>query len=82
MDLCRLSGKRATAGCNTAGTTYTDQVPADIALPANDLCPIHPARAQAVDESAVQARPASGIAPLRAIPVEEQPLRAEIVDEP
>ena len=63
MNLCRLSGKRATAGCREANTAFTDAVPADIALPANDLCPIHPARAQAVDESP----------PLRAIPVDESP---------
>ena len=75
MDLCRHSGKRATAGCRDAGTAYADQVPADIALPANDLCPIHPARALAVDESAL---PAPESAPLRAHPVEEPhiPLRA------
>lgn len=71
MDLCRLSGKRATAGCRDANTAYTDQVPADIALPANDLCPIHPARAQAVDESAP---PRAQVvedpqAPPRAVPV-------------
>ncbi len=82
VDLCRLSGKRATAGCTAAATAHTDQVPGDIVLPANDLCPIHPARALAVDESAVQASSASGNAPLRAIPVAEEPLRAEIVDEP
>ena len=57
MELCRLSGKRATAGCREAGTAYTDQVPADIALPENDLCPLHPARAQAVDEADLAAAP-------------------------
>jgi len=72
IDLCRLSGKRATAGCRDAHTAYTDQVPADIALPANDLCPIHPARAQAIDESAP---PRAQVvedpqAPPRALPVE------------
>ena len=82
VDLCRLSGKRATAGCTAAGTAYTDQVPADIVLPADDLCPIHPPRAQTVDESAVQAHPATGSVPSRAIPVEEELSRAEIVDEP
>ena len=75
MDLCRLSGKRATTGCREAATAYTDQVPADIALPESDLCPIHPAKAQAVDESALSA-PES--APPRAQPVEapDIPLRA------
>jgi penicillin-binding protein 1A len=82
MDLCRLSGKRATAGCNTAGTTYTERVPKDIALPENDLCPIHPARAQAIDESAGSAVPTPETPPLRARPVEEPPPRAEVVDEP
>ncbi len=51
IELCRLSGRRATAGCREAKSAYVDQVPADIALPENDLCPLHPARAQAVDES-------------------------------
>ena len=78
MELCRLSGKRVTAGCREAGTTYSDHVPADIALPAEDLCPIHPAKAQAVDESALTA--ATRATPLRAIPVVEEdqdiPLRA------
>ena len=80
MELCRHSGKRATNGCQIAGTAYQDQVPADIALPANDLCPLHPARAQAVDESSLTtAEPP----PLRAQPVEEDadiPLKAIPVD--
>ncbi len=50
-ELCRLSGKRATQGCRDAGTTYVASVPADIAPPPNDLCPIHPARAQPVEEA-------------------------------
>ena len=71
MNLCRLSGKRATAGCREANTAFTDAVPADIALPANDLCPIHPARAQAVDESPpLRALPVDESAPPRALPVE------------
>lgn len=76
MELCRHSGKRATTGCHTAGTAYQDYVPADIALPANDLCPLHPARAQAVDESTLAAAEPP---PLRAQPVEEDadiPLKA------
>ena len=68
VELCRLSGKRATAGCREANTAYSDKVPADIALPENDLCPIHPAKAQAVDESALSAPP-----PLKAQPVIEEP---------
>ena len=82
MNLCRLSGKRATAGCEAAGITYTDQVPGDIVLPDNDLCPIHPARAQTVDESGTPPKATAAEVPLRALPVEETPLRAEVVDEP
>ncbi len=81
MELCELSGKRVTAGCREAATAYTDQVPADIALSAEDLCPIHPAKALAVDESTLTAAPSVPKAiPLRAIPVMEEeqdiPLRA------
>ncbi len=88
MELCRLSGKRTTAGCRDDGKAYTDQVPADIALPENDLCPIHPAKALAVDESTVaapsdsplRAQPvAQDTPPLRALPVEQEdipPLKA------
>lgn len=70
IDLCKLSGKRSTAGCHAANTAYQDQVPADIALAPNDLCPIHPARAQPVTESVTEP------APPRASPVEETPPRA------
>ncbi|MEO5715758.1 MAG: transglycosylase domain-containing protein [Luteolibacter sp.] len=89
MELCHLSGKRATAGCRAEGQAYTDRVPADIALPENDLCPIHPAKALAVDESAVpvpsdtppRAQPVTpNTPPMRALPVEEEdtpaPLKA------
>lgn len=94
--LCRQSGKQATGGCEQAGTAYDGEVPADI-YEANDLCPIHPARAIPVDESDLEppapapvvprARPAeappSNRPPLRAEPVEEprQPLRAIPVEE-
>ena len=80
MELCRHSGKRATNGCRAADVAYQDRVPADIALPTNDLCPLHPARAQAVDESALSAPEPP---PLRAQPVEEDadiPLKAIPVD--
>ncbi len=76
MELCRHSGKRATNGCQSAGSAYQDRVPADIALPANDLCPLHPARAQAVDEATLTS---TEPAPPRAQPVEEDadiPLKA------
>ncbi len=56
--LCRLSGKRATAGCEANGSAYTTRVPSDIALPDNDLCPIHPARALPVGDGA-EAPPSS-----------------------
>lgn len=87
MELCRLNGKRATAGCKAAGTAFTDRVPADIALPDTDFCPIHPVRARAVDLSATQEEPAKTAPPKaqpveetpppqRALPVEDAPLRA------
>jgi penicillin-binding protein 1A len=62
--ICRASGKRATAGCEAASEAYTDNVPIDLVPAENDLCPVHPARALAVDEE-----PASR--PLRAEPVDE-----------
>jgi len=94
--LCRLSGKRATAGCDEATTSYLDNAPADTLLPDNDFCPLHPARAQAVDESAPlastdrtapadTAQPPSKQqpGPPRALPVNEPavPRRALPVDE-
>ena len=83
VELCRLSGKRATAGCREAATAYLDKVPADIALPPGDLCPIHPARALPVGEPD---SPLPAATPLRAIPVDERedqdiPLRAIPVEE-
>jgi penicillin-binding protein 1A len=83
VELCRHSGKRATAGCREAKSAYADQVPADIVLPANDLCPLHPARAQAVDESALSSGPAVAVvvpesAPLRALPVPEEEQNEDI----
>ncbi len=85
VDLCRLSGKRATAGCHSAGTNYVDQIPADTAPALGDLCPIHPARAQAVDENNLPQNPTE---PPRALPYDppspapsNQPLRAQPVNE-
>jgi membrane peptidoglycan carboxypeptidase len=91
INLCRLSGKRATAGCHTAGTAYPDQVPADTAPSLGDLCPIHPARAQAVDENHLPPSPRpqnrDAPSPPRALPVDpssstpsDRPLRAQPVD--
>ncbi|HVJ47060.1 MAG TPA: transglycosylase domain-containing protein [Luteolibacter sp.] len=78
--LCRLSSKRATAGCEAEGTAYTDSVPNDIALAKEDLCPIHPARAQVVSEEDLQNEAAP---PPRARPIQNErpPLRAQPVDE-
>lgn len=81
QNVCRLSGKRATGGCEEAGTAHTDQVPADIALPETDYCPIHPARALAV--GAAPAPPPAPVNPPRAMPVQPPaaPLRARPVEE-
>ncbi len=86
IDLCRLSGKRATAGCYSAGTAYSEQVPTDTAPESGDLCPIHPARAQAVDEDNLSPNPSpqgrDPSNPPRALPAtpSNQPLRAQPVD--
>ncbi len=74
MELCRLSGKRATAGCRAEDKAYFDEVPADIALAPTDLCPIHPAKALPVEEAEIASQPSREI--LRAIPVNEDPPRA------
>ena len=84
IELCRLSGKRATAGCRSAGTAYGEQIPKDIAPGTGDLCPIHPARAVPVseDDAPPRATPVNeDHSPLRAQPVEEQPLSALPVEE-
>lgn len=89
ITLCRHSGKHATQGCHQAGTAYTDQVPADIVPEKNDLCPIHPARAQPVNESQIpppsqpapRAQPINEPPPRRAQPIEPPPLRAQPVPE-
>lgn len=76
VELCKLSGKRATVGCRSAGNAYTDQIPADIAPAPEDLCPIHPARAQPVDEGNL---PPSRPAPR---PQAVNPPRAQAVENP
>ncbi|MEI7911073.1 MAG: transglycosylase domain-containing protein [Verrucomicrobiota bacterium] len=80
--LCRLSGKRATAGCETAATAYVDHVPNDTLPAADDLCPLHPARAVTVDETALPPK-AAAAAPPRAAPVQDDgvPLHATPVEE-
>lgn len=85
-ELCRLSGKRATAGCRTEGSAYIDKIPADIAPAETDFCPIHPARATAVDLTESTPPPKAlpveqAAAPQRALPVEEAPLRAIPVED-
>ena len=86
VSLCRLSGKRSTAGCEAAGTAYSENVPADTAPSPSDLCPIHPARAVPVSED-IPRPPRNSPAPPRAQPVEEEtdtdptPLRAQPVPE-
>ena len=87
VELCRLSGKRATAGCEAAGTAYSENIPADTAPSSSDLCPIHPAKAVPVSENVTppppgnpseppRAQPVREVPPLRARPVENTPLRA------
>ena len=78
-ELCRISGKRATAGCHSTKNAYTGWRPRDITLPLNDFCPIHPARAMVVgaEANAPKANPVEDpSAPKRAIPVGEPPRRA------
>jgi len=88
--LCRLSGKRATAGCDANGSSYSTRVPRDIALPENDLCPIHPARALPVSESSSSPSPTppraapvnDATSPPRATAVPELPPRARPIEDP
>jgi penicillin-binding protein 1A len=81
--LCKSSGKRATEGCHAAGTSYLDQISADIAPAPNDLCPIHPMRALAVEEDGSASEVSNQ--PIRAIPIEDEtlsPQRAIPLEEP
>ncbi|MCH7225221.1 transglycosylase domain-containing protein [Haloferula sp. A504] len=88
--LCRISGKRATEGCEIAGEAYTDSVPHDLLPPANALCPDHagtpsdsggpPPKARPVEE-APKAQPVNSTP--RAVPVEPpapRPPRAQPVN--
>ena len=80
VGLCRLSGKRSTAGCKAADTAYTENVPADSAPSHTDLCPIHPAKAVPVSENLPARPPRTPARPPRAQPVrEDPPLRAKPV---
>lgn len=67
--LCRESALRATAGCEAAGTAYTDSVPLDSVPAETDLCDVHPARAVAVNPGE---EVASNDPPPRAQPVQEE----------
>ena len=78
VGLCRLSGKRATSGCRGADTATSELLPAETVPEANDFCPIHPARAMAVEEVDIAN---SDAVPLRAKVVDEAPMRAEVVEE-
>ena len=78
VGLCRLSGKRATSGCRGADTATSELLPAETVPEANDFCPIHPARAMAVEEVDIAN---SDVVPLRAKVVDEAPMRAEVVEE-
>ncbi|QTN31798.1 PBP1A family penicillin-binding protein [Akkermansiaceae bacterium] len=82
VSVCRLSGKRSTAGCDAAGTSYSENLPADTAPSSSDLCPIHPARAVPVSENIPSPRNNSPNPP-RAQPIREDPppLRAQPVRE-
>lgn len=53
LDLCRLSGSRATSQCYATQNAYRASVPEDLAPPENDFCPIHPEAAERVDPNAI-----------------------------
>ena len=84
--LCRLSGRRATDGCQEQGKAYHDNIPADIVLPETDLCPLHPARAIAVGDDQPLAANDPAAKPPRALPVEDHlappPRALPVEDEP
>ncbi|MDX1681204.1 MAG: transglycosylase domain-containing protein, partial [Akkermansiaceae bacterium] len=49
LDICRLSGKRATTGCAVENCADSALLAADTAPAPDDKCPLHPARAIAID---------------------------------
>lgn len=81
-DVCRLSGKRATTGCHAVDTDSTAWFGTDTVLLENDFCPLHPARALAIDPKtgqplAPKAKPVlAPETPQRAILIEPKPQRA------
>jgi penicillin-binding protein 1A len=68
-ELCRLSGRRATEGCREAATAYHDNLPADSAPEANELCPVHPARALVFNDDGSPASADPAATPPRALPL-------------
>ena len=51
VELCRISSKRATAGCRQSHTAYMALVPADILPRQKDYCPLHPYHAKPAKKS-------------------------------
>lgn len=90
VDVCRLSGKRSTTGCHASGAAYNAWFSKDTTPSEGDLCPLHPARALAIDPKTgqpiapkakrVQETPPS--TPQRAILIEPKPQRAIPVEAP
>jgi membrane peptidoglycan carboxypeptidase len=67
--LCHYSGKRATPGCESAGTAYSTKLPSDLIPGKSDFCAVHPLRAAPVGTlppARSNSRP-----PPRAVPVKE-----------
>lgn len=81
MRICRLSGKRVTTGCTAAGTEVMDAVAPDAVLAAHDTCPLHPAKAMAIDPEAAAKAVAVDSEPPRAQAIQETPPRAAPVAE-
>lgn len=76
VGICRLSGMHATTGCAAEGHAVEERLPFDTAPRPHDKCPLHPARAIAIDPNTGQP-----IAP-KAAPVIEGSPRAQPVDPP
>jgi len=49
VQLCQSSGKRPTALCYKHNTVYTEAIPSQSAPEENDLCPVHPIKAERVN---------------------------------
>ncbi len=79
-DLCRLSGKRATAGCRESGTAFSDALPRDILPGETDFCPIHPARAMMIGQVPDSGAPNPTLA--RPVPDDAPPPRARPAENP